>query len=204
MSSKRWLQEHFSDYYVKKANKEGYVSRAAYKLLELDDKDQLLRPGMVVVDLGAAPGGWCQVALDRIGAKGRVVAVDLLPIDQVSGIEFIQGDFTEQSCLDQLLSQLDGKADLVVSDMAPNISGNKSVDQPRTVYLVELALDLAVQVLSPKGKFVAKVFQGAGVEDLTASMKRYFKVVKHRKPKSSRARSPEIYLVGIDFKGYNP
>jgi len=201
MSSKRWLQEHFTDLYVKKANEEGFVSRAAYKLIEINEKDHLFQNGMTIVDLGAAPGGWCQVAMSKIGGSGRVVAVDILPIELVSGIEFIQGDFTEQACLDQLLMRLTDGVDVVLSDMAPNISGNKSVDQPAAVYLVELALDLAIKILKPKGKFVAKIFQGSGVDAVVDSMKKHFKIVKYRKPKSSRSRSAEIYLVGLEFKG---
>ena len=203
-NSKRWLQEHFSDPYVKKAREDGYVSRAAYKLIELNQKDHFLRSGMSVVDLGAAPGGWCQVALNEVGTKGRVIGIDLLPLDGVSGVEFIQGDFTDDACYEQLLDLLGGQASMVMSDMAPNLSGNKSIDQPRSMYLVELALDFALKVLSPGGTFIAKAFQGAGVEALVKQMKSHFRTVKHRKPPSSRARSAEIYLVGLEFKGHNP
>ena len=200
MSSKRWLQEHFSDPYVKKAKEVGYVSRAAFKLLELQEKDRFVRSGMTVVDLGAAPGGWSQVLLELIGSKGRIVAVDVLEMELISGVEFIQGDFTEQDCLDEVLDTLGDKADVIVSDMAPNMSGHKSIDQPRSMYLVELAWDFAMQTLKPGGTFVAKVFQGVGLEALVKDMKSHFKVVKYRKPSASRPRSPEIYLVGLDFR----
>ena len=192
------------DPYVKKAREDGYVSRAAYKLLELDKKDRILRPGMVVVDLGAAPGGWSQVALKMVKSSGRVVAVDLLPLDGIGGVEFIQGDFTEQQCFEDLITLLDGPADLVMSDMAPNMSGNKSIDQPKSVYLVELALDFACKSLKPGGTFIAKIFQGAGIESVVKLMKQYFRVVKHRKPPSSRSRSAEIYLVGLEFRRHKP
>lgn len=204
MSSKRWLNEHHSDEYVKRAREEGYASRAAYKLLELNSKDSFLRPGMTVVDLGAAPGGWSQVAMERIGRNGRVIAVDLLPMEPISGVTIIQGDFTEQQVLDSLLAAVpSGGVDLVMSDMAPNISGNKSVDQPRSVCLVELALDCAYKILNKNGTFLAKIFQGEGVDALLAAMKQHFKVVKIRKPKASRARSSEIYIFATDFIGYN-
>ena len=204
MSSKRWLNEHHSDEYVKRAREQGYASRAAYKLIELNSKDKLFKQGMGVVDLGSAPGGWSQVAMEQIGRNGRVVAVDLLPMDPVEGVTFIQGDFTEQQVLDSLLATVgsDG-VDLVMSDMAPNISGNKCVDQPRSVYLVELALDCAYNLLNKNGTFLAKVFQGEGVDALLAAMKQYFRVVKIRKPKASRARSSEIYIFATDFIGYN-
>ena len=200
MSSKRWLQEHFSDPYVKKAKEAGYVSRAAFKLLELQEKDRLIRHGMTVVDLGAAPGGWSQVLLELVGRNGRIVAVDILEMELISGVEFIQGDFTEQECLDQVLDQLGDKADSIVCDMAPNMSGHKSIDQPRSMYLVELAWDFALNVLKPGGSFVAKAFHGEGLEALVKVMRPHFKVVKYRKPSASRPRSPEIYLVGLEFK----
>src|SRR5690554_7726868 len=164
-SSKRWLQEHFSDPYVKQSQKEGYRSRASYKLLELDKKDRLFRPGMTVVDLGAAPGGWTQVAAQRVGSGGRVIASDILPMDSLAGVSFVQGDFTEQSVFDEILAAIgDAPVDLVMSDMAPNISGMDAVDQPRAMYLVELALDMARHILKPGGSFAVKVCLVLGFE----------------------------------------
>ncbi|MAT52653.1 MAG: 23S rRNA (uridine(2552)-2'-O)-methyltransferase RlmE [Porticoccaceae bacterium] len=201
-SSRRWLQEHEKDIFVQKSRQEGFRSRASYKLLALDEKDRLLRPGMTVVDLGAAPGGWSQVAADRVGDKGLVIASDILPMDTIAGVHFVQGDFTEQSVLDQLLDALEGRSvDLVISDMAPNMSGMKAVDQPKAMYLVELALDMAHQVLKPGGGFVAKVFQGEGFDELLIQLKQAFKSVAVRKPEASRARSSEVYLVAKDYRG---
>lgn len=201
--SKRWLQEHFSDQYVKQAQASGYPSRAAFKLLELQKKDHFLKPGMTVVDLGAAPGGWSMVTKEIVGPKGQVFALDLLPMDPISGVTFIQGDFQEQDTLDQLLAAIgDRPVDMVMSDMAPNISGQKSVDQPRSVQLVEIARDCAGRVLCPGGCFLAKIFQGEGVDNLVRDLKKEFKTVKLRKPKASRARSPEFYILGMGFLGY--
>lgn len=201
-SSGRWLQEHFSDSWVRQSQADGYRSRASYKLLELDNKDRLFRPGQVVVDLGAAPGGWSQVAVERVGDRGRVIASDILPMDAVAGVEFVQGDFTEQAVLDELLALLgDQQADVVISDMAPNMSGMAAVDIPKAMGLVELALDMAGQVLRPGGSFVAKVFQGEGFDQLLADMRGQFATVVSRKPDSSRARSREIYQVGKGFRG---
>ncbi|MBD3671321.1 MAG: 23S rRNA (uridine(2552)-2'-O)-methyltransferase RlmE [Gammaproteobacteria bacterium] len=195
-SSHGWLREHFDDPYVKQAQQEGYRSRAVYKLLELNEKDRFLQKGMTVVDLGAAPGGWSQVAAHTVGDKGYVVALDILPMDAIAGVEFIEGDFREQEILDRLLEALDGRlVDLVMSDMAPNISGNKSVDVPRAMYLVELALDLANRVLKPGGDLVMKVFQGEGFDTLMQELKRSFDKVVIRKPKASRPRSKEIYVL---------
>ena len=200
-SSGRWLQEHEKDKYVQLARKEGYRSRASYKLLELDTRDKLFRPGMVVVDLGAAPGGWTQVAAQRVGHNGRIIASDILPMDAVAGTEFVQGDFTEESVLSEILNIIgDERADLVISDMAPNMSGMKAVDQPRAIYLVELALDLAKQILKPGGVFVAKVFQGEGSDDLLADLRQAFTRVVVRKPEASRPRSSEVYMVAKGFK----
>jgi len=200
-SSGRWLQEHEKDEYVQRARKEGYRSRASYKLLELDTRDKLFRPGMVVVDLGAAPGGWTQVAAQRVGHNGRIIASDILPMDAVAGTEFVQGDFTEESVLSEILNIIgDERADLVISDMAPNMSGMKAVDQPRAIYLVELALDLAKQILKPGGVFVAKVFQGEGSDDLLADLRQAFTRVVVRKPEASRPRSSEVYMVAKGFK----
>lgn len=205
-SSSRWLQEHFKDPYVKQSQQDGYRSRASYKLLELDKKDKLFRPGMTVVDLGSAPGGWSQIAAKLVNDSGgrdagRVFASDILPMDNLPGVEFIQGDFTEEAVFDQLMGMMGGeKADLVISDMAPNMSGMADVDQPRSMYLVELALDMSRQVLKPGGVFVAKVFQGEGFEELMADCRTSFTKVLTRKPDSSRARSREVYLVAKQFK----
>ncbi len=201
-SSGRWLTEHFDDHYVKKSKELGYRSRASFKLIELDEKDKLFQPGMTVVDLGAAPGGWSQVAAERIGDHGRVVASDILPMDSMAGVDFVQGDFTEEEVLNQILSAIgDEQVDLVISDMAPNMSGMAAVDQPAAMYLVELALDTARQVLKPGGDFVAKVFQGEGFDQYLQDMRTSFKKVVTRKPDSSRSRSREVYLLGKGFKG---
>ncbi|MDX1756980.1 MAG: 23S rRNA (uridine(2552)-2'-O)-methyltransferase RlmE [Marinobacter sp.] len=201
-SSGRWLKEHFDDTWVKKSQAEGYRSRASYKLIELDRKDRLFRPGQLVVDLGAAPGGWSQVAMERVGDSGVVLASDILPMDPIAGVTFVQGDFTEQSVFDELMEKLgDRRADIVISDMAPNMSGMAAVDIPSAMGLVELALDMARQVLKPGGVFVAKVFQGEGFDALLADMRQSFASVVSRKPDSSRARSREIYQVCKGFKG---
>ena len=201
-TSDRWLKEHFDDVWVKKSREDGYRSRASYKLIELDNKDRLFRPGQTVVDLGAAPGGWSQVAVERVGDDGTVVASDILEMNPIAGVAFVQGDFTEQSVLDELLDLLgDRRADVVISDMAPNMSGMAAVDIPNAMGLVELALDMAQQVLKPGGVFVAKVFQGEGFDALLAEMRKSFGTVVSRKPDSSRARSREIYQVCKGFKG---
>ena len=201
-SSGRWLQEHVNDPYVQRAQKDGYRARSAYKLLELDEKDRLLRPGMRVVDLGAAPGSWSQVASRRVGDKGRVLATDILPMDAIRDVDFIQGDFREESVLKQILERLGGdKADLVLSDMAPNISGVDSADQAASIYLLELALDLVRRVLKPGGVFVAKLFQGAGSDDYLKELRKAFDKVAIRKPAASRSRSREVYLVAKGFRG---
>lgn len=201
-SSDRWLKEHFDDAWVKRSQADGYRSRASYKLIELDEKDRLFRPGQVVVDLGAAPGGWSQVAVNRVGDKGMVIASDILPMNPIAGVKFVQGDFTEQSVLDALLELLgDRRADIVISDMAPNMSGVAAVDIPKAMGLIELALDMAQQVLTPGGVLVAKVFQGQGFDALLADMRQSFSSVVSRKPDSSRARSREVYQVCKGFKG---
>jgi 23S rRNA (uridine2552-2'-O)-methyltransferase len=201
-TSKRWLKEHFDDVYVLRAQREGYRSRACYKLLELNEKDRLIKPGMTVLDLGSAPGGWSQVAAELVGDNGRVVASDILPMDSLAGVEFIQGDFTEQQVFDSIMNVLGDKpVDLVISDMAPNMSGVAAVDQPQSMHLVELALDMARQVLKPGGTFVAKVFQGEGFDQLLRDMRIYFASVQSRKPAASRSRSREIYQLGKGFKG---
>ena len=201
-SSSRWLQRHVSDEFVKRARKEGYRSRAAYKLAEIDERDHLFRPGMTVVDLGAAPGGWAQYARSRLGTSGRVIALDVLPMEPLAGVELMQGDFTEQPVLDSLLQRLGGAAvDLVMSDMAPNISGIAASDQARGVYLAELALDFAAKCLRAGGTFLLKTFQGAGYTDLYKELQRRFERVTARKPRASRADSREVYLVCRGFKG---
>jgi 23S rRNA (uridine2552-2'-O)-methyltransferase len=201
-SSKAWLKEHRDDPYVQRARREGYRSRACYKLLELQDKDRLIRPGMTVVDLGSAPGGWSQVAVQEVGHKGRVIASDILPMDNLDGVEFIEGDFTEDEVFERLLAATsDQPVDLVISDMAPNLSGVNAVDQPRSIYLVELALDLARRILAENGSFVAKVFHGEGFDELFRDVRGSFDKVLTRKPQASRPRSREVYLVARGFKG---
>ena len=203
-TSKQWLKEHFDDPYVKKSKEEGYRSRASYKLLEIQEKDRLLRGGMTVVDLGAAPGGWSQVAASLVGDQGKVIASDILAMDDIAGVQFLQGDFTEDRVLSELLQLIgEDQADLVLSDMAPNISGMKQIDQPRVMYLAELALDLARQVLKPGGSLLVKVFQGSGFEEIRSEMQASFATLKSRKPRASRARSREIYLLGSGFRGQN-
>jgi 23S rRNA (uridine2552-2'-O)-methyltransferase len=201
-SSSRWLQEHFNDHYVKESQKDGYRSRASYKLIEIQQKDRLFKPGMVVVDLGAAPGGWSQVVAQLVGDKGMVLASDILPMDSLEGVTFIQGDFTEAAVFDQLLAALDGRqVDVVISDMAPNMSGIPGVDQPKAMHLVELALDMTRQVVKPGGAFVCKVFHGEGFDSWMKECKQQFEKVATRKPDASRSRSREVYVVGKGFRG---
>ncbi len=201
-SSGAWLREHFDDAYVKRAQKEGYRSRACYKLLEIQEKDRLIKPGMTVVDLGSAPGGWSQVAAELVGHKGRVVASDILPMDTLAGVEFIQGDFTEESVYEAILAAIgEQPVELVISDMAPNMSGMNAVDQPRSMYLVELALDMALRVLQPGGCFLTKVFQGEGFDELYRQLRENFDAVITRKPSASRPRSREVYLLGRGRRG---
>ena len=200
-SSTRWLKEHFDDKYVQQAQKLGLRSRAVFKIDEIQLKDKLIKPGMTVVDLGAAPGGWSQFAVEQVGDKGRVIACDILPMDPIAGVDFLQGDFREEAVLAALLERVgDAKVDVVMSDMAPNRSGTLAVDQPRSMYLVELALEMCKEVLAPNGSFVVKVFQGVGSEEYLKSVRELFKVVKVRKPDSSRARSREVYIVATGFK----
>lgn len=195
-SSRRWLREHFNDPYVKQAQQEGFRSRAVYKLLELQERDKLFKPGMTVIDLGAAPGGWSQIVANLVGKNGRVIALDILPMDPVPGVEFLQGDFTEEAVLSELLERIgDTKADWVLSDMAPNLSGIDSVDQPRSMELAELAFDLAQQVLNKQGGLLVKTFQGEGFDAFLVALRRHFKKVIIRKPKASRDRSREVYLL---------
>ena len=195
-SSSRWLQEHHQDEYVLKARAQGYRSRAVFKLAEIQQKDHVLKAGQLVLDLGAAPGGWSEYASTIIGDQGKIIALDLLPLEPIAGVTFLQGDFTEQETLDRLLELIgDRRFDLVLSDMAPNLSGMESVDQPRSIYLAELAFDLAENFLNSAGVFVVKLFQGAGSEELISSFRRRFRSVKLRKPDASRSRSSEIYAV---------
>ena len=199
-SSSRWLREHFQDEYVKRAQEEGYRSRAVYKLLEIQRKDRLIRSGMTVVDLGAAPGGWAQLVAELVGKRGRVIALDILPMEPLAGVETLRGDFREQETLDGLLTVLgDRPADLVISDMAPNSTGIKAVDQSRRMYLVELALDLARQCLKPGGDLLLKVFQGEGFDALLKELRTNFAAVAVRKPKPSRSRSREVYLLARNY-----
>jgi len=199
-SSRRWMQRHLNDEYVQRAQREGFRSRAAYKLLELQEKDHLIKPGQVVVDLGAAPGGWSQVAGQLVGRSGMMFAMDILAMDPLPNVDFLQGDFREQAVIDQLLARLDGRAvDLVISDMAPNVTGNAAVDLPRSMYLCELALDFARQVLKPGGFLVMKVFQGEGFDELIRDVRSSFGKVLTRKPKASRPKSREVYLVAGNY-----
>lgn len=201
-SSARWLKEHVNDPFVKQAQKDGYRSRASYKLLALNEKDKLIKPGMLVIDLGSAPGGWSQIASELVGEKGKVIASDILPMDALPDVDFIQGDFTEESVFDEIMGVIaDRPVDVVISDMAPNLSGVASADQASSIYLIELALDMAQQVLKPKGSFVAKAFQGEGYEEFVKEVRNHFDSVVIRKPEASRARSREVYVVGRGFKG---
>ncbi|MEP7703302.1 23S rRNA (uridine(2552)-2'-O)-methyltransferase RlmE [Paraglaciecola sp. 25GB23A] len=200
-SSTRWLQEHFADKYVQQAKKQGLRSRAVFKIEEIHQKDNLIRLGMNVVDLGAAPGGWSQYAVELVGDAGMVIACDILPMDSLAGVEFLQGDFREETVLNELLNKIGGKnVDVVMSDMAPNMSGNDAADQAKSMYLVELALDMCHQVLKRNGSFIVKVFMGEGFDDYFKAVKQAFTVVKTRKPESSRARSREVYLVATGYK----
>jgi len=199
---RNWMNEHVNDSYVKKAKKAGYRARSAFKLEEIDKKDRLLRPGMNVVDLGAAPGSWCQYARARLGKKDRLVAVDLLPIDPIEGVDFIQGDFTEDKIRSQLIEMMDGSGvDLVLSDMAPNISGIALADQARSIGLAEGVLDWSCSVLAKDGVLLMKVFQGSGFDQLRQEVLRHFQSVVSRKPDASRSRSSEVYLLARRFKG---
>ena len=201
-SSRAWLKEHHDDNFVQRAQKEGYRSRAVYKLMEINDKDQILRRGMSVLDLGSAPGGWSQVAAALVGEAGRVVASDILSMDALPDVVFVQGDFTEQETYDRIVASLNDKPlDVVLSDMAPNMSGMPEVDQPRSMYLVELATELAERALAPGGAFITKVFQGEGFEPWFRQIRDRFDRVTTRKPSASRPRSREVYIVASGFKG---
>lgn len=199
-TSKGWLKEHFDDVYVKKSQQLGYRSRASFKLLEIQEKDKIFKPGMTIVDLGAAPGSWSQVATELVGDKGRVIASDILPIDSIVGVDFVLGDFTDESVYRRILEAIEEqKADLVISDMAPNMSGMKEIDQPQAMYLAELALDLSRSVLKEDGTLLVKVFQGSGLDTYQNELRSCFKKVKVRKPKASRPRSRELYLLASGF-----
>lgn len=201
-SQSRWLKEHFDDVYVQEAHKQGLRSRASFKIEEIQERDRIIKQGYKVVDLGAAPGGWSQYAATCVGENGRVVACDILPMDPIFGVDFLQGDFREQEVLDNLLQIVgDTEVDVILSDMAPNMSGNLGVDQPRAMYLVELAFDMCNQILRQGGSFVVKVFNGEGTEAYLRMLRQAFKEVKVRKPDASRARSREVYYVCLGFKG---
>jgi 23S rRNA (uridine2552-2'-O)-methyltransferase len=200
-SSKQWLQEHFADVYVKKAQAEGYRSRAVYKLKEIDEKERLFKPGMTIVDLGAAPGGWTQYVSQKLDGKGRIIALDILPMDALPDVDFILGDFREDSVLQQLINLIPTRSvDVLLSDMAPNMSGNVGVDIPRAMYLAELAFDFANRMLKPGGTMLMKIFHGEGFDDLVKQIRLRFDRVVIRKPSASRSRSRETYLLA---KGYN-
>ncbi len=195
------MQEHLNDEYVKRAQKEGYRARAAYKLIEIDDKDKLIKPGMTVVDLGSTPGSWSQIAIQRLKGQGRVIALDILDMHPIPGVEFICGDFREEAILKLLEDSLNGKSvDLVIADMAPNMSGLKDVDQAGATYLTELALEFCQDWLKPGGNFLVKVFIGSGFEEIVKQMRSQFERVVTRKPKASRDRSSEVYLLGLHRK----
>lgn len=201
-TSKKWMDEHVNDIYVKKAQVDGYRSRASYKLIEINEKDDLFRAGSVVMDLGSAPGGWSQIVAPIVGDSGRVIASDILPMSSIVGVDFIQGDFTDEAVYEQILQTLgDAQVDTVVSDMAPNLSGVNTTDQYASMYLVELALDMARNVLRPGGSFCAKVFQGVGYDEYVKDVRSSFNKVIVRKPAASRPRSREVYLVAKGFKG---
>jgi len=200
-SSGRWLKEHFADPFVQRAQSEGWRSRAVFKLEEIDRRERLLKANGVCLDLGAAPGAWSQYAARRVGRNGRVVASDLLPMGELPGVEFVEGDFREEQVFERLLSLLpDRQVDVVLSDMAPNLSGVDVIDQPRSLYLAELALDMAERVLKPGGTALIKVFQGSGFQELVQDARRRYGRVKLVKPQASRSRSPEIYLLAMQFR----
>ncbi|HZH53536.1 MAG TPA: RlmE family RNA methyltransferase [Microvirga sp.] len=201
LSSQKWLERQLNDPYVARAKREGYRSRAAYKLLEIDEKYHVLKPGQRIVDLGAAPGGWSQIAAKKVGPKGKVVGIDLLPIDPMPGVEFIQLDFLDESAPDKLIEMLGGPADVVMSDMAANTTGHKKTDHLRIIGLAEAAIHFAREVLAPGGAFIAKVFQGGTESQLLADLKRDFAVVRHVKPAASRADSAELYVMATGFRG---
>jgi len=201
-SSGNWLREHFDDEFVKQSQKDGYRSRAVYKLKEIDEKDYLLKPGSVVIDLGAAPGSWCEYVVRKLKGRGRIIALDILPMEPMDGVEIITGDFLEDDVFNELLNTLQSdRPDLVICDMAPNMSGQQAVDIPRAMYMAELALDLSRQVLKPGGGLLVKLFQGEGFDDYIKQMRKHFGRVVMRKPKASRPRSKEVYGLATEFKG---
>lgn len=201
-SSGNWLKEHFDDEFVKQSKKDGYRSRAVYKLKEIDEKDYLLKPGSVVIDLGAAPGSWCEYVVRKLKGKGRIIALDILPMEPMEGVEIITGDFLDDEIFSELLNTLGSdKPDLVICDMAPNMSGQQAVDIPRAMYMAELALDLSQQVLKPGGGLLVKLFQGEGFDAYSKQMREQFSRVVMRKPKASRPRSKEVYGLATGFKG---
>jgi 23S rRNA (uridine2552-2'-O)-methyltransferase len=203
-SSHRWLRSHFDDEYVKRAQREGYRSRAVYKLDEIQQKDRILKPGMHIVDLGAAPGGWSQYAAKVLKGRGRIIAMDILPMDPLDGVEFLQGDFREDEVLDLLMETLGSdRPDLVMSDMAPNISGMEAVDQPRSMYLAELAIDFAGRVLREGGDLLFKAFQGEGFDAMVKTLRAQYRQVRIRKPRASRPRSREVYVLARHYKASN-
>ncbi|MDX1698424.1 MAG: 23S rRNA (uridine(2552)-2'-O)-methyltransferase RlmE [Thiohalobacterales bacterium] len=203
-SSHRWLRSHFDDEFVKRAQREGYRSRAVYKLDEIQHKDRILKPGMTIVDLGAAPGGWSQYAARVLRGQGSIIAMDILPMEPLDGVEFLQGDFREDEVLGALMEKIDDRAiDLVMSDMAPNISGMEAVDQPRSMYLAELAVDFAAQVLREGGDLLFKAFQGEGFDDLVKLLRGQYRQVRIRKPKASRPRSREVYVLARHYRAAN-
>ena len=201
LSSQKWLERQLNDPYVARAKREGYRSRAAFKLLEIDEKFHILKPGQKIVDLGAAPGGWSQIAAQKVGPRGRIVGIDLLPIDPMAGVEFIQLDFLDESAPGKLMDMLGGPADLVMSDMAANTTGHKKTDHLRIIGLAEAAIYFAREILAPGGAFVAKVFQGGTENQLLGDLKRDFAVVRHVKPSASRADSAELYVLATGFRG---
>lgn len=203
-SSRNWLKEHHSDIFVQKSKKEGWRSRAVYKLMEIQEKDHIIKPNMKIVELGAAPGGWTQYLSSIIGDKGKIIALDILPMDSLAGVDFIQGDFTVTAVLEELLKHLDNKkADLLLSDMAPNMSGIKSADNAKSIYLCELVLDLAQRCLKKDGDLLVKIFHGVGFDGFLKSLRENFSKVAVRKPQASRARSQETYLLARGFLGKN-
>jgi 23S rRNA (uridine2552-2'-O)-methyltransferase len=200
-SSDRWLQEHFADRFVQRAQSEGWRSRAVFKLEEIDRREKLLKPGAVCLDLGAAPGAWSQYAAKRVGRRGRVIATDILQMPELAGVQFVQGDFRDEAVFEQLLGLLpERQVDVVLSDMAPNLSGVDVIDQPRSLHLAELALDMSQRVLKPGGDALIKVFQGAGFQELVQGARSWFAKVKMVKPQASRSRSPEMYLLAMQFR----
>ena len=200
--NRSWIKQHVKDPYVLQSQRDGYRSRASYKLLEIVEKERLIRSGMTVVDLGSAPGGWSQVAAKLVGLEGNVHAVDILPMDAIAGVNFIQGDFTEDATFESLLAAIENRpVDLVISDMAPNLTGAKAIDQPAMMYLAELAIDLTVRVMKEKGVFIAKLFQGEGFDQFVRDVRTVFNSVSLKKPDASRAKSREVYLVAKGLKG---